>query len=265
MNWHYVEQGQQVGPVTEGFLTQLFQAGKITADTLVWNEELPDWQTYNRAMANRPPIQAVPPTLSPPAPALNANEVVCTECGKIFPAQETIKIGNALAACARPRKPIFLQKLSEGARINTGELDYARIPARFAAVFLDGLLLGAVNLVTNAAMGFMFASAARPVDGKLPAGFLAFQFVLFAINLSIGVTYEGLLIGKYGATLGKMACKIKVVTADGGRVTYARAFGRYFAKLLSAFTCLIGYVIALFDDQKRALHDRICDTRVVNK
>jgi len=263
MNWHYVEQGQQVGPVTEEFLTQLFQAGKITADTLVWHEGLPDWQTYNQAMANRPPIVAAPPTLPPTAPPLNENEVVCTECGKVFPAAETIKVGNAsvCAAC----KPIFLQKLSEGARINTGGLDYARIPARFAAVFLDGLLLGAVNLVTNAAMGFMFASAARPVDGKLPAGFLAFQFVLFAINLSIGVTYEGLLIGKYGATLGKMACKIKVVTADGGRVTYARAFGRYFAKLLSAFTCLIGYIIALFDDQKRALHDRICDTRVVNK
>jgi uncharacterized RDD family membrane protein YckC len=25
----------------------------------------------------------------------------------------------------------------------------------------------------------------------------------------------------------------------------------------------IGYLMAAFDDQKRALHDRICDTRVV--
>jgi len=62
-----------------------------------------------------------------------------------------------------------------------------------------------------------------------------------------------------------MACKIRVVTADGGRVSYARSFGRYFAKLLSGFTCMIGYIIAFFDDQKRTLHDRICDTRVVLK
>ena len=63
-----------------------------------------------------------------------------------------------------------------------------------------------------------------------------------------------------------MACKIKVVTADGGRVSYARAFGRYFAKMLSAFTCMIGYIIAVFDNpQKRALHDHICNTRVVYK
>jgi uncharacterized RDD family membrane protein YckC len=56
-----------------------------------------------------------------------------------------------------------------------------------------------------------------------------------------------------------------VVTADGGRVSYLRALGRYFAKMLSGFTCLIGYIIAAFDGQKRALHDHICNTRVVFK
>jgi uncharacterized RDD family membrane protein YckC len=60
-----------------------------------------------------------------------------------------------------------------------------------------------------------------------------------------------------------MALKVHVVTADGGRVSYARALGRYFAKLLSAFTLLIGYIIAAFDPERRALHDRICNTRVV--
>ena len=62
----------------------------------------------------------------------------------------------------------------------------------------------------------------------------------------------------------RLALKIKIVTADGGRVSYARAFGRYFAKMLSGFTCAIGFIIAAFDNpQKRALHDYICNTRVV--
>ena len=78
-----------------------------------------------------------------------------------------------------------------------------------------------------------------------------------------GISYETIFIGKYGATVGKMACRIKVVTADGGQVSYLRAVGRYFAKLLSAFTLMIGYIIAAFDPEKRALHDRICNTRVV--
>lgn len=95
---------------------------------------------------------------------------------------------------------------------------------------------------------------------------LIIQFVLMFINIIVGMLYETIMIGKYGATLGKMACKIKVVRADGGRVTYGRACGRYFSKILSSMICMVGYFMALFDkEEKRALHDRICDTRVVMK
>jgi uncharacterized RDD family membrane protein YckC len=63
-----------------------------------------------------------------------------------------------------------------------------------------------------------------------------------------------------------MACGIKVVTPEGEKITYLRAFGRYFAKtLLGIATLYIGYIIAAFDSEKRSLHDRICNTRVVYK
>ncbi|MND07279.1 RDD family protein [compost metagenome] len=51
--------------------------------------------------------------------------------------------------------------------------------------------------------------------------------------------------------------------ADGSAVTTGRAAGRYFATLLSSLTLLIGFVIAAFDEQKRALHDHVADTRVI--
>jgi uncharacterized RDD family membrane protein YckC len=60
-----------------------------------------------------------------------------------------------------------------------------------------------------------------------------------------------------------MACKLKIAVEDGGRVSYLRALGRHFAKYLSAMILLIGYIMAAFDDQRRTLHDRICETRVV--
>ncbi len=41
--------------------------------------------------------------------------------------------------------------------------------------------------------------------------------------------------------------------------------GRYFANTLSGMTLGVGYVLIVFDDQKRALHDYICDTRIVYK
>jgi uncharacterized RDD family membrane protein YckC len=62
-----------------------------------------------------------------------------------------------------------------------------------------------------------------------------------------------------------MACKLKVIRPDGEPITYMRAFGRHFAEVLSALILLMGYIMAGFDDQKRTLHDRICDTRVVKQ
>jgi uncharacterized RDD family membrane protein YckC len=177
----------------------------------------------------------------------------------MFAIQDMIRHGGVYI-CANC-KPVFMQKLAEGAKINTGELNYAGFWMRFAAYFLDFLILMAVNFSISLVGGLSMAQAA----GVQPRGAIAFQLVLFAINMTIGISYEVVLIGKYGATLGKMACKIKVVTADGGRVSYLRALGRYFAKILSGFTCLIGYIIIAFDSQKRALHDHICNTRVIYK
>lgn len=254
MNWYYAEQGQQTGPVSEEQLDALISAGKIQPDTLVWREGMAAWSPYREARGGAAPAGATAPAAEPMA------EVVCAECGKIFPLDETIRYGE-VRVCAGC-KPAFLQKLREGAAVNTGEMNYARVLTRFGAVFLDGLILGAVNMTLGFFVGLLGAAAAR----NNPGGFVAIQFVMFFIEIAIGVSYETIMIGKYGATLGKMACKIKVVTADGGRVSYGRACGRYFAKMLSGFMCLIGYIIAIFDNpQKRALHDHICNTRVIYK
>lgn len=259
MNWHYVELGKQVGPVSDEQLEELARSGKINADTLVWHEGMAAWVQYRETKGESTQANASPAAGINP-PIVGISEGVCTECGKIFSIDEMIRHENA-RICANC-KPVFMQKLSEGAHIQTGELNYARILSRFAAAVLDGLILGVVNIAIGLIAGLSAAQAA----GVQPKGASVLPIVLFAIQMSIGIAYEVVLIGKYGATLGKMACKIKVVTADGGRVSYARALGRYFAKLLSAFTCMIGYIIALFDKpQRRALHDRICNTRVVNK
>ena len=60
-----------------------------------------------------------------------------------------------------------------------------------------------------------------------------------------------------------MAVGIKVIRSDGAPITYGRAAGRFFAEYLSLLTIYIGYIMAGFDEEKRALHDHICDTRVV--
>jgi uncharacterized RDD family membrane protein YckC len=90
--------------------------------------------------------------------------------------------------------------------------------------------------------------------------------LFFLLGMSMYVLpplYEIFMIGKYGATWGKMAVKIKVVAPDGGRISYGRSTGRYFAKILSAMILYIGFLMAIWDKEKRALHDQICQTRVI--
>jgi uncharacterized RDD family membrane protein YckC len=81
--------------------------------------------------------------------------------------------------------------------------------------------------------------------------------------MAIGATYEGVFVSRFAATPGKMALNLKVVRPDGSPLSLGRAFARYFAKVLSGLILGIGFIMAGFDSQKRALHDRLCDTRVI--
>ena len=68
---------------------------------------------------------------------------------------------------------------------------------------------------------------------------------------------------RYGATLGKRALGLRVITERGGPISLSLDTVRYLAQLVSSATLSIGYIMAAFDPEKRALHDRICNTRVV--
>ena len=252
MNWYYVNAGKQAGPVDDAQLQALARTGQIQMDTLVWREGMAEWQPFSTVA---PPGMFAPPP-PPAAPAVGANEVVCAECHGVFPTDETIPFGN-VRVCATC-KPIFMQKLAEGAKIG-GALNYARVLTRFAAVFVDGIIMQAVQL----GVGIMLGVSLAQRFGTQSADSNGAGLAVTGIGILIAATYEIVMIGKFGATLGKMACKVRVVTADGGKVSYARATGRYFAKFLSAMICAIGYFMAFFDDERRALHDRICDTRVI--
>jgi uncharacterized RDD family membrane protein YckC len=145
--------------------------------------------------------------------------------------------------------------MQEGA-VTSGALDYATFGIRFGAKILDGIILWVVNIGISVAAGM--ATGASGEEPNIP---MLIASVVVSLLLNIG--YGTFFIGKFGATPGKMACKIKVVRPDGSPVGYGRAFGRIIAELLSGMICYIGYIMANFDEEKRSLHDRICDTRVI--
>jgi uncharacterized RDD family membrane protein YckC len=102
--------------------------------------------------------------------------------------------------------------------------------------------------------------------GQMPStGFFMLVGLQQMVGILIPAVYNTFFVGRFGATPGKMACRLRVVIPDGAHISYMRALGRNFAEWVSAIVLAIGYIMAAFDSEKRALHDRICDTRVVHK
>jgi len=206
-------------------------------------------------MADQPP-----PSFSSDNPNASA---VCVECGNTFSQGDMIRHGNVFI-CANC-KPVFMQKLAEGAKIDSREMHYAGFWIRFLARFLDGIISGVVIVFFAFIFGLilaMFIGATKTASGQpvMPA---ALGLGIFIVEIVCIIGYEVFFLGKFGATPGKMIFKLKVVTADGEPISYKRALGRYFCFFLNVFTIYIGFIIAGFDSEKRALHDRICNTRVI--
>jgi len=267
MNWHYVNQGQQAGPVTQEELLALVREGKISEEALVWREGMPNWTPFHQAGISTAPAP-MPPLVASMPPTANPNEAVCAECGKTFPIDETIQHGN-LRVCAAC-KPVFLQKLAEGARMNVstpGHLHYAGFWIRVGAWLIDGIILGIPFMVIMFVMIGVTGGFAERNRGEPPNAIAPFLMLFLQLGiLAAQIGYWTFFVGKYGATPGKMACRLQVVMSDGSPVSYGRAAGRAFAQILSAWICYIGYLMVPFDSiQKRGLHDHICNTRVVYK
>jgi uncharacterized RDD family membrane protein YckC len=256
--WYYSENGEQRGPVTDVDLAALVQTGKIDSETLVWREGQADWQPYRTV---KPGPAGVPPPVT-----TAAGGVFCAECGKTFPAGDVLHY-QGVNVCARC-KPIFLQKLREGVAVG-GTTEYASFWLRVGAYLLDAIIMGVVvmiiNMVVFAVLGVgMMAAMTVPKGGVPGAAFFIFEAVSISVNLLCQMTYQGFFLGKFGATPGKMACGIKVVNADGSPVSFLKGAMRPLGYMISACpTICIGFLMMLWDGEKRTLHDRIFNTRVI--
>lgn len=108
MNWYYAAGSERKGPLEEGEFFGLVERGMITADTLVWKQGMENWQPYGKVSGEFTPGSVLP-----------SNEVVCAQCGRLFPPDLVIQIGNrwTCAGC----KPLVVQRLREGAAASDAE------------------------------------------------------------------------------------------------------------------------------------------------
>ncbi|HEV2695950.1 MAG TPA: RDD family protein [Verrucomicrobiae bacterium] len=253
--WYYLEEGQQRGPVMDADLAALHSDGKINSETMVWREGMANWQPLREAQSG------IGGTATATAAPAGLGQVVCSQCGGTFPASEVIRYGSTsvCAAC----KPVFVQKLKEGANVAGGAMEFATFWTRFAAFFVDGVIVGIAGAIVGGIFGAIIGASGMLSGGDRNGGALLITFGSAFIGFLIRAAYFIYFTGKSGQTPGKKLCRIRVVNADGSQVSYAKATGRFFGYYLSALILSIGYLMMIWDDEKRTLHDRLCNTRVI--
>jgi uncharacterized RDD family membrane protein YckC len=166
---------------------------------------------------------------------------------------------GALMTDGGPSNPYGLRYAGFWIRVAAWIIDY--ILTMIIVMPLRLLIMGSVGVFGGDFMQRMGANDPKAI-GALLAASGASTLLTFAIIIG----YNGLMVWKWDATLGKMAVGVKVVTAEGGKLTLGRSIGRAAADLINYFICMFTYLMVAFDEgQKRALQDHIAGTRVVFK
>lgn len=131
---------------------------------------------------------------------------------------------------------------------------------RFVAAIVDGFVLLLVTLPVTAVCNWLpavlFGQGAMSALGS-GVGFL--------INMGIQFAYYDYFYRKQGATPGKKAFGLQVISlADGSFPRPGQtALRELLGKAVSILIFGIGYLMAAFRKDKRALHDLMADTQVV--
>ncbi|HRU62302.1 MAG TPA: RDD family protein, partial [Bacteroidia bacterium] len=60
------------------------------------------------------------------------------------------------------------------------------------------------------------------------------------------------------------ALGLRVTDLNGERITFLRATGRYFGKIISGMILYIGFIMAAFTEKRQALHDLMAECLVVS-
>jgi uncharacterized RDD family membrane protein YckC len=92
-------------------------------------------------------------------------------------------------------------------------------------------------------------------------------FLFATVSLAVTWLYHAWMeSSEWQATVGKKALGLVVTDMAGRRVSFGRATGRHFGKIVTnVVPFLIGYIMAGFTAQKQALHDMIAGCLILRR
>jgi uncharacterized RDD family membrane protein YckC len=204
--------------------------------------------------------------------------VYCSKCGTAMPDGSAFcsTCGQAFSvAAAAPRVPLMNVPAAAPANAAVPRVEYAGFWLRVLAYVIDnaviavGILVVLIPLIILTGLGGLL-SRIRPHEGLEDAGFfLIIGLIFLAATVSLVVTwlYHALMeSSEWQATVGKKVLGLVVTDLAGRRVSFGRATGRHFGKIVTNMVpALIGYIMAGFTERKQALHDMMAGCLILRR
>ncbi|HET8924168.1 MAG TPA: RDD family protein [Candidatus Acidoferrum sp.] len=154
-------------------------------------------------------------------------------------------------------------------------VEYAGFWLRLLAYLIDSAVIGIGFVVIVIPLIFLtgigdLLSRFHPDEDMNDVGlFFIFGVLFLAATASLVLTwlYHALMeSSEWQATLGKKFLGLAVTDMAGQRVSFGRATGRHFAKIITNMVpLLIGYLMAAFTQKRQALHDMIAGCLVLRR
>jgi uncharacterized RDD family membrane protein YckC len=144
------------------------------------------------------------------------------------------------------------------------EQKIASLGSRVGGAFIDLivvlLLTGVVTLVWGFFIGLngseSYLTASEAAATWKARGFLA--------GLLVDCIYNVLMMaGAKQSTYGQRAVGIKIIKDNGEPIGYGTAIGRWIVSIFSSVLLKVGFLIAIFTNDKKTLHDLVAKTKVV--
>lgn len=140
---------------------------------------------------------------------------------------------------------------------NTDNLELATIRSRTLAFVIDDFL------ITFIVIAMYWNSISSTGDDLATLLLIMNEFVWQVLFLKF--IYQTFFVWYYGATIGKIVAKIRVIDYNHfGRVSIFTAMTRSVLRIISEMFFYIGFIFAFFNDGRQTFHDKIGRTLVVN-
>jgi uncharacterized RDD family membrane protein YckC len=175
--------------------------------------------------------------------------------------------GNAYPAALPTASPVVFAQPS---------VQYAGFWLRVVAYLIDSIIVSAAFMALFIPFAIMTGLTAvlgnihpgeDPRDiGAILGGtfFLGLFTVLSLAFLGAWLYHAKMESSAWQATLGKKALNLRVTDLYGARISFARASGRHFAKLITGMIPLgVGFMLAGLTERRQALHDMIASCLVL--